>query len=117
MESFSTSSETPAAETTATTTTATTSATVTEESATVAQLMVVKDYQIVGIVLPIALLTVIINATVVGVGVFICVFRSKKSKKRGEDKTVHGYENLEVSSASLEQRQHSRQEEAADSET
>ena len=43
------------------------------------QLQVVRDYQALAIVLPIALVTVLITAAIVGVGVVLCVRgRSKK---------------------------------------
>ena len=62
---------------------------------------VVKDYQALAIVLPIALLTIIINALLVGVSVYICVFlRGQKENNKEEDS--RGYENLEWSSMSLE---------------
>ena len=64
---------------------------------------VVRDYQALAIVLPIALLTIAINALLVGVSVYVCVFlrRQKETNRDGKEK-VHGYENLEWSSNSVE---------------
>ena len=62
---------------------------------------VVRDYQALAIVLPIALLTIAINALLVGVSVYVCVFlrRQKETNRDGKEK-VHSYENLEWSSNS-----------------
>ncbi len=64
---------------------------------------IIRDYQALAIVLPIAFLTIAINALLVGVSVYICVFlrRQKETDRDGEEK-VHGYENLEWSSNSVE---------------
>ena len=63
---------------------------------------VIRDYQALAIVLPIALLTIAINALLVGVSVYVCVFlrRQKPETNRDGKEKVHGYENLEWSSNS-----------------
>ena len=64
---------------------------------------IVRDYQALAIVLPIALLTIAINALLVGVSVYVCVFlrRQKETNRDGiREEKVHGYENLEWSSNS-----------------
>ena len=64
---------------------------------------IVRDYQALAIVLPIALLTIAINALLVGVSVYICVFLRRSSEKEtNREEKVHGYENLELSSNSVE---------------
>ena len=70
------------------------------DGATAAQSMVVRDNQALAIVLPIALLTIIINAVLIGVGVYVCVFISRRNKDSKEGES-HGYENMEMSSDSL----------------
>ena len=95
LETLTTSTTVEEGSTTAGTTTAA------GDGATAAQSMVVRDYQALAIVLPIALLTIIINAVLTGVGVYVCIFASRKNKdsKQGESR---GYENLEMSPNSLE---------------
>ena len=75
----------------------------TDNNSEIASQTVIRDYQALAIVLPIALLTIAINALLVGVSVYICVFlkRQKETNRDGEEK-VHGYENLEWSSNSVE---------------
>ena len=65
---------------------------------------IVRDYQALAIVLPIALLTIAINSLLVGVSVYICVFlkRSSENETNEEGEKAHGYENLEWSSNSVE---------------
>ena len=64
---------------------------------------VVRDNQALAIVLPIALLTIIINALIVGVGVYICVFlRGRKENSEVEKSQGYASGNLEWSSKSLE---------------
>ena len=76
----------------------TTQASTTEEGATaLARVVVVKDYQALGIALPIALLTVIICAALVAVGIYLCFIISGRNK--GEN---HRYENLDLSTKTLE---------------
>ena len=69
----------------------------------IASQTIVRDYQALAIVLPVALLTIAINVLLVGVSVYICVFlkRQKETNRDGKEK-VHGYENLEWSSNSVE---------------
>lgn len=69
------------------------------ETAAQSMTVVVRDYQALAIVLPIALLTIIINAALVGVGVFICVFLRKDKK---ETEQMHSNENFQLSTKSLE---------------
>lgn len=70
--------------------------------------------QAVAIVLPIALLTVIITATLVGVGIYICLLISRKNRDPGGRQIVQGYENLDASTKSLKQL-HSEQDHAINS--
>ena len=63
---------------------------------------VIRDYQALAIVLPIALLTIAINALLVGVSVYICVFLRRQRETGREKEKAHGYENLEWSSNSVE---------------
>ena len=77
--------------------------------ATTAQSManVANDNQAVAIVLPIVLLSISINAGLVGVGIFICIVISRRHKAdayKAGGEIVHGYENLETSTKSLKQR-------------
>ena len=75
-----------------------------DNSATAAQITttnVVRDYQALAIVLPIALLLIAINALLVGVGVYICVFLRHKKETNGEE-TSHDHGKLEWSSKSIE---------------
>ena len=77
----------------------------TEEGGTAAQLMVVRDNQAVAIVLPIALLTIIINAAIVGVGVLLCILLNRRNKEKNVKERSHSYVNLEMSTTrSLERR-------------
>lgn len=63
---------------------------------------VIRDYQTLAIVLPVALLTIAINALLVGVSVYVCVFlRRQKETNRDREEKVHGCENLEWSSNSV----------------
>ena len=75
-----------------------------DNSATAAQIIatnIVRDYQALAIVLPIALLLITINALLVGVGVYICVFLRRKKETNGEE-TSHDHGKLEWSSKSIE---------------
>ena len=88
---------------------ASTGATVCESSAPPAQsnANVANDNQAMAIILPIVLLTIIINAGLVGVGVFICIVISRRNKAdayKAGGEIVHSYENLETSTKSLKQR-------------
>ena len=77
----------------------TTSEAITDEGPTaLSQFVVVKDYQTLGIALPIALITMIVCAALVAVGVYLCVYISRRSTE-GEKRR---YENLELSSKTLE---------------
>lgn len=77
----------------------TTSEAITDEDQTaLAQFVVVKDYQALGIALPIALITIIVCAALVAVGVYLCVYISRRSTE-GEKRR---YENLDLSSKTLE---------------
>ncbi len=75
-----------------------------DNSETAAQIIaasVVRDCQALAIVLPIALLSIIINAVFVGVGVYICIFLRRQKETNGEEKN-HDHRNLEWSSKSIE---------------
>ena len=67
--------------------------------------VIVRDYQALAIVLPIALLTIVITAILVGVGMYVCkaaVGRDKSNETGcGEDFQMHA-KKLEMSSKSLE---------------
>ena len=55
--------------------------------------LVVRDNQAVAIVLPIALLTIIINAAIVGVGVFLCMLLNRRNKEENEEQSPHSDKN------------------------
>ena len=78
--------------------------------------VIVRDNQAVAIVLPIALLTIIINAAIVGVGVFLCMYLNRQNKKENKIEHPHSYVNLEMSSNSLGQSQKSLEDHPIDSE-
>lgn len=84
-----------------------------DSSSTAAQSVpvVVQDNQAVAIVVPIALLTIIINGALVGVGIYVCLLISRKIKDHEGRQIVQGY--LDVSK-SFEQ-QHSEQDVTANS--
>ena len=75
-----------------------------DNSATAAQIIatnIVRDYQALAILLPIALLSITINALLVGVGVYIYIFLRRK-KEIKEEETSHDHGKLEWSSKSIE---------------
>lgn len=78
------------------------SATTDDDNSETAAQTIIRDYQALAIVLPIALLTIAINALLVGVSVYICVFLKRSEKDTNKEKKIHGYENLEWSSNSVE---------------
>ena len=76
-----------------------------DPAGSMASQVIVRDYQALAIVLPIALLTIAITAILVGVGMYVCkaaVGRDKSNETdRGEDFQMHA-KKLEMSSKSLE---------------
>lgn len=71
------------------------------EAATQTFTRVVRDYQALGIVLPVALLTTVINALLIGASMYIYVFlRRRQERGNGVEGKIDGYENLECSTKS-----------------
>ena len=76
---------------------------------------VVRDYHALGIVLPVALLTIVINSLLIGVSVYVCVFlirRRKASSNRVDGKT-NGYENLDLECSTKSQLAEFRNDQSA----
>ncbi len=78
------------------------SATTDNDNSRTAAQIIIRDHQALAIVLPIALLTIAINVLLMGVNVYICVFLKRSEKETNRDEKIHGYENLEWSSNSVE---------------
>ena len=59
--------------------------------------MTMNNQAVAIIVVPIVLLTVIVNGALVGVGIYICLRISRKNKDHEGRQIVQGHENLDVS--------------------
>lgn len=73
-----------------------------ETAAQIITASIVRDCQALAIVLPIALLSITINAVLVGVGVYICVSLRRQKETNGDREKNCDHRNLEWSSKSIE---------------